>query len=617
MADFYIRAATSLDRVLRDECSVKAAAAPHPDAGRVLAILINSLAYRSALTIALEDSKVFKLEEKTFTLIPTPPSAKGKGKAPPKEDAKKSKKPNKTSAGKGHKSYPSKEAFLLVLCHDLLFQSRGIQAAKTWPPRVTLERYKPSLHSALVKLQIRQGKSRIQDLRSGALYQEMTARIPRWIRINPLRATREEVFQWLEENRFTAVEESKEELEGTKEYIESKHVPGLLAFHPKATSGLLSGEVYKGNWVVMQDLASCFPAYILDPPRGGTVVDATSAPGNKTSHLSAIMYSKNLSNHAEDGEEADGARGKIFAFERDAVRYKTLVKRLSAVGALQTNATGITKLSTGNVVAERKDFLTTNPTDFASVTHMLLDPSCSGSGIVNRLDFLKEDDDVEDTSPSSASSTPDSSENEGMTKLGRRLKQLSEFQLLMIRHAFKFPSLRKVVYSTCSIHTQENEEVVIRALDTEEAKQNGWTLAPRKMVIPSWPVRGDQEMCIKLAGKQAGEEVANSVIRCKPGGVGEGDKPHVESCNGFFVACFIKGDAAETAAADEQAAVGSRKRAIAEDDADDDVAEAEEEAEAEDEEEKEVKSGGGNSIANRKKKLQKRRKKQRLQQKQP
>ncbi|SPO30471.1 uncharacterized protein UTRI_06401 [Ustilago trichophora] len=622
MADFYIRAAASLDRVLRDECSVKAAAAPHPDAGRVLAILINSLAYRSALTIALEDSKVFKLEEKVFTLTPTPPSAKSKSKAPFKEDAKNPNKTSKPAAGKGDKTYPSKEAFLLVLCHDLLFQSRGIQAAKTWPPKVTLERYKPSLHSALVKLQIRQGKSRIQDLRSGALYQEMTARIPRWIRINPLRATRQEVFRWLEENRFTAVEDGKEELGGVKEYVESKHVPGLLAFHPKATSGLLSGEVYRGNWVVMQDLASCFPAYILDPPRGGTVVDATSAPGNKTSHLSAIMYSKRLSNNAEDGEEDDGARGKIFAFERDAVRYKTLVKRLGAVGALQANATGITKFSTGNVVAERKDFLTTNPTDFSKVTHMLLDPSCSGSGIVNRLDFLKEDDDVEDTSPSSSSSSSESSPcldsgNEGMTKLERRLKQLSEFQLLMIRHAFKFPSLRKVVYSTCSIHPQENEEVVIRALDTEEAKQYGWTLAPRKMVIPSWPVRGDKETCIKLAGKQTGEKVADSVIRCKPGGMGEGDKPHVESCNGFFVACFIKGHPSQTTAVDDENVIGNRKRPNPESNTDEDDVEEQQEAETKDAEAKQLKNGTGNSAANRKKKLQKRRKKQRLHHQQP
>ncbi len=58
--------------------------------------------------------------------------------------------------------------------------------------------------------------------------------------------------------------------------------------------------------------------------------------------------------------------------------------------------------------------------------------------------------------------------------------------------------------------------VVLRALETEEAKEGGWSLAPRKEVIPSWPVRGDKEAC----GGRA--DVVESVIRCVPGGVGEG-----------------------------------------------------------------------------------------------
>ncbi|SJX66375.1 uncharacterized protein SRS1_16696 [Sporisorium reilianum f. sp. reilianum] len=573
MADFYIRSAKALDRVLRDECSVKAAAAPHPDSGRVLAILINALAYRSALTHALDESKVLKLEERTFTLTPPPQPHAAKGKSKPNGKGKEVAPKSLAKPGKG--DYPSKEALLLVLCHDLLFQSRGIQASKTWPPKVTLERYRPSLHSALVKLQIRQGKARIQDLRSGALYQEMTARMPRWIRINTLRATRDEVFDWLRENRYTQVGAGVQELGNVKEFAESQHVPGLLAFHPKATSALLKSEMYRDNWVVMQDLASCFPAYILDPPKGASVVDATSAPGNKTSHLSAIMFTKRSSSLAQ---RTDEDTGRIDAFERDAVRYKTLVKRLAAVGALADKTT-----STGNVHAQRRDFLTTQPADYPLVTHMLLDPSCSGSGIVNRLDFLKEDDDVEHDSDA------DTPADDSTSKLARRLHQLGEFQLRMVRHAFAFPALRRLVYSTCSVHAAENEAVVLRALHSDEARQFGWTLAPRDEVVPTWPVRGDAAAC------RGSEGVADSVIRCVPGGTGEGDWPHVESCNGFFVACFVRRDAER---AEEE--VGGKRSAEEEEDGSDD-----------EEGETELKPAS-NAAANRKKKLQKRRKKQRL-----
>lgn len=42
-------------------------------------------------------------------------------------------------------------------------------------------------------------------------------------------------------------------------------------------------------------------------------------------------------------------------------------------------------------------FLETDPTDpkFAEVEYLLLDPSCSGSGIISRLDHLVDDDDKE------------------------------------------------------------------------------------------------------------------------------------------------------------------------------------------------------------------------------
>jgi 16S rRNA C967 or C1407 C5-methylase (RsmB/RsmF family) len=52
----------------------------------------------------------------------------------------------------------------------------------------------------------------------------------------------------------------------------------------------------------------------------------------------------------------------------------------------------LAKAGCSNVIAMNADFLATDPTDeqFANVSHILLDPSCSGSGIINRLDYLFE-----------------------------------------------------------------------------------------------------------------------------------------------------------------------------------------------------------------------------------
>ncbi len=34
--------------------------------------------------------------------------------------------------------------------------------------------------------------------------------------------------------------------------------------------------------------------------------------------------------------------------------------------------------------------------------------------------------------------------------------------------------------------------------------------------------------------------MADAVVRCVPGGRGGGERPNVEACNGFFVACFVR-----------------------------------------------------------------------------
>jgi putative methyltransferase len=51
-------------------------------------------------------------------------------------------------------------------------------------------------------------------------------------------------------------------------------------------------------------------------------------------------------------------------------------------------------------------------------------------------------------------------------------------------------SVKKIVYSTCSIHPEEDEQVVMKALASKEAKAKGWTLAPRSQVLPKWHRRG-------------------------------------------------------------------------------------------------------------------------------
>lgn len=88
-----------------------------------------------------------------------------------------------------------------------------------------------------------------------------------------------------------------------KGFSEDEHIPNLLLFNPRAR--FHEDEAYHSGKVILQDKASCFPATILaqdihQPHGDGDFIDATAAPGNKTTHLSALL----------------GNKGKVSAFFR-------------------------------------------------------------------------------------------------------------------------------------------------------------------------------------------------------------------------------------------------------------------------------------------------------------
>lgn len=120
--------------------------------------------------------------------------------------------------------------------------------------------------------------------------------------------------------------------------------------------------MYTTGKIILQDKASCFSAQILSPPAldNAVVLDATAAPGNKTSHLSALMKGKGkVSIRGLHGVRCSIDVRQLYAFERDKRRYGTLEMMLK-------------KARCRNVEPVNADFLTTSPDDprFRAVTHM-------------------------------------------------------------------------------------------------------------------------------------------------------------------------------------------------------------------------------------------------------
>lgn len=97
-----------------------------------------------------------------------------------------------------------------------------------------------------------------------------------------------------------------------------EHVDNLLLLPPNYD--LHEDPLQLNGSLILQDKASCFPAFILNPPPKSQCIDCCSAPGNKTSHLSAIMNNT----------------GKIFAFEKDKRRFHLLKDLTEKAGCKST-----------------------------------------------------------------------------------------------------------------------------------------------------------------------------------------------------------------------------------------------------------------------------------------
>jgi putative methyltransferase len=375
---------------------------------------------------------------------------------------------------------------------------------------------------------------------------------PRWIRVNAIKSSLDEqldtTFKGFEIVP-TVADVMSPASAGRKLICLDAHVPNLVAASPGMD--FTKTSAYKSGAIILQDKASCFPAYLLDPrPEDGDIIDACSAPGNKTTHLTAILHERGF------------ARGqKIFAFEKDKQRAKTLEKMLRTAGS-----------DSVTVIYPGHDFLKTDPNspEFRNVGALLLDPSCSGSGIVGRDDApqfhlpaltnppstssdasnnnngsksrkRKRRADVKQTGPEPEPGPGTDTEPESEKDLQTRLSALASFQLAMVVHALSFPAAKKVSYSTCSIHAEENEQVVAAALRSEVARRRGWRVLRREEQVrgmAEWPVRGQVFSSSSTPGSGDGGELdmdSAALEGCVRAEAGDG-----RGVMGFFVVCFVR-----------------------------------------------------------------------------
>jgi 25S rRNA (cytosine2278-C5)-methyltransferase len=285
-------------------------------------------------------------------------------------------------------------------------------------------------------------------------------------------------------------------------------------------------------------------------------LDACAAPGNKTSHLAALAVSAAAAATAtthttktqrQTDEENDDKHGntfpiKVYALDRSKDRCEALKRRMrqllpDTIDKVQIHAhcrdflslgrpsldDGSDNIKTKGKQSKKPKKSDNNDGDHAmvhGVTDILVDPSCSGSGIFHRsndLDFERDSQDQMDASL-------------------HRLQSLSNFQTTVLRHALtNFENVQRVVYSTCSIHEQENEGVVADVLKEANIAAKWHLVAPS--CLRDWQRRGRQTRKSKKDDKKSSSNIS-CLTKEQLATLIRADRS--DETNGFFVACFAR-----------------------------------------------------------------------------
>ena len=369
---------------------------------------------------------------------------------------------------------------------------------------------------------IARGVSKHIELIPRALRQG-TTQIPRYVRVNTLNTTVDAVIARFRDGLIVAHRDA---------LIDSLLILSSgtdLHAHPL----LLAGDI------VLQDKASCLSAFALQPRPGMTVIDACAAPGNKTSHLLAIAHD----NRSKEHKNAHSLF-TLHAYEVHPRRYDLLTSQLKKLRIPGSADCCDYRLQTHNA-----SFLDVPPSTY--VNAILLDPTCSGSGMRCTLEqyykqrsrrigaqqnkaqlkahvrqqrkTLPSDQRTKFVStPSTVTTQYDESDTSADVEEEARdestIKSLAAFQVRILVHALSFPSCDVVVYSTCSLHQAENEDVVAAAL---RLRGGEWDVTE---CIPQWPRRG-----LTVDGLTA--QQSRALVRVDSA---------LDEMNGFFVAKFIR-----------------------------------------------------------------------------
>lgn len=176
-------------------------------------------------------------------------------------------------------------------------------------------------------------------------------------------------------------------------------------------------DIYIEGKIYLQSLSSMLPPIILEPKENTDILDMTAAPGGKTTQIAAMVNNK----------------ARITACEMNNIRAEKLRYNIEKQGATCAYV----------MVTDSRKI-----DDFFSFDQILLDAPCSGSGTLDANNTKTE-----------KIFTP------------KLIEKSVKAQITLLTKALKILKPGKeIVYSTCSILKEENEEIIKQVLKKSNVK---------------------------------------------------------------------------------------------------------------------------------------------------
>ncbi len=265
--------------------------------------------------------------------------------------------------------------------------------------------------------------------RLGVLYSFPDWMVQMWVEQLGIEET-EQLCEWLNQSpsidlRVNPRRTSIEEVEAAMQVagVEVRRVPPLpQALRVVGGTGTIQKlPGFNEGWWTVQDSSAQLVSHLLDPQVGDVVIDACAAPGGKTTHIAELM----------------GDEGRIWACDRAASRLRKL----------RENAQRLQLRSIQICTGDSRNFSQfTNSAD-----RVLLDAPCSGLGTLHRRPDIR------------WRVTP------------ATVQELSVLQRELLERASSWVKPGgTLVYATCTLHPQENEDVIQPFLDHHSC----WKIEP-------------------------------------------------------------------------------------------------------------------------------------------